>query len=241
MNPPEKIYRLLFAHFGPRGWWPTTPKGKLQPVYYPKLKNRRLTSREKFEICVGAILTQNTAWSNVTKALHQLHIHKMMDPERMMNCPPAKLAQLIRSSGYFRQKAKKLHIFCKYLMDHYGGDSGKMLDRPWEPLRKELLDLWGIGPETADSMLLYAGGHPVFVVDAYTRRAGNRIGLFKTHDYDEIQRYFAKSLPRSPQIYNEYHALIVELAKKTCKTSPQCPQCPLLSQCRWASRTNRII
>lgn len=231
-NAAEKIYRRLFAHFGPQGWWPTTPKGKLKPVYYPKLKNRRLSSREKFEICVGAILTQNTAWTNVMKALHQLHVHKMMDPRRMLRCPPTKLAQLIRSSGYFRQKAQKLRIFSEYLLDKYEGDTGKMLGQPWKPLREELLELWGIGPETADSMLLYAGGHPVFVVDAYTRRAGNRIGLFKSDSYDEIQRYFEQSLSRSPQLYNEYHALIVELAKNTCKTKPQCPQCPLLSQCR---------
>ncbi len=229
---PQKIYQHLLRHFGPQGWWPTTPKNKLDAVYCPNLKNRKLSSQEKFEICVGAILTQNTAWTNVMKALHQLHIHKMMDPRRMMKCPPAKLAQLIRSSGYFIQKAKKLHIFCKYLMDHYGGDAEKMLNQPWEPLRNELLDLWGIGPETADSMLLYAGGHPVFVVDAYTRRIGKRIGLFKTDSYDDIQRYFEMNLSRSPKFFNEYHALIVGLGKSICKTKPLCVDCPIHSHCR---------
>lgn len=231
MNRAQKIYQRLHRRFGPQGWWPSTPEGQHRPIYYPGQSPRCLSERDRFEICVGAILTQNTAWTNVEKALHQLHLHRALSPQKISAMSPAKLAKLILSSGYFTQKSKKLKIFCDHLLKNYNGKVSEMGKRPLLKLREELLGIWGIGPETADSMLLYALGMPVFVVDAYTRRVGNRIGLFKTEDYGEVQKFFESNLPHSAELFNEYHALIVELAKNTCKTKPLCGDCPLKGDC----------
>lgn len=248
----SKIYSLLLNHFGSQGWWPTAPQGKSKPVYHPKPKVKKLTESEQFEVCVGAILTQNTAWSNVEKALIELYRHRLMSPQKILKIPSPKLQQLIHSSGYFRQKTKKLKFFCNYLIKNYSGKVSQMLKKPATVLREELLGLYGMGPETVDSILLYAGGKPVFVVDAYTRRIGNRVGLFRTEDYSEIQHFFHRSLKPSAKmsflpkqesshssvasIYNDYHALLVALGKNFCRKNPLCEKCPLKKSCNFYRR-----
>lgn len=232
MVSPIQIYSLLRRHFGPRGWWPTTPAGQNQPVYHSSPRINGLSDAERFEICLGAILTQNTAWTNVEKALCQLSRVRALTPERIASMSFLRLCALVRSSGYFRQKAKKLKIFARYLLRKYGGSAGRLLAKPAEELRVELLRIYGVGPETADSMLLYAGGHAVFVVDAYTRRIGRRIGLFETEDYEKIRSYFERNLERSPELFNEFHALLVALGKDICRPKPRCELCPLRKDCR---------
>lgn len=174
-----------------------------------------MTSAQRFEIMVGAVLTQNTAWTNVEKALDQLRRADALRPDRIVAMPPARLARLIRSAGYFRQKARKLKIFSHWLMTRFPPPSEKGEDwgggwrrTPTIVLRRELLSLWGIGPETADSILLYAFGRPVFVVDAYTLRFCRAHGRhFKT--YDSCQSFFESQLPPDAELFNEFHALVV--------------------------------
>lgn len=204
------VYRKLFTKFGPRHWWPgDTP----------------------FEVAVGAILTQNTSWTNASMAVQQLKRRGLLDPRRLARVPEKQLAQIIRSSGYFNQKAKRLKVFVNYLLERHGGSMGRMRKVPLPVLRKELLGLWGIGPETADSILLYALEKPVFVVDAYTKRILARHGLVSWDaSYDEIQQLFEKLPGRGPgrvKMYNEYHALIVEMGKTTCRPRPNCESCML--------------
>jgi len=199
-----KIYETLLKHFGPQAWWPV--RGKANPVY---------------EICVGAILTQNTAWANVEKALDNLIKINMLEPKKILATPDKKLQKLIRPAGFFNQKAERLKIFSRFF-----------LDNP-KPTREQLLALKGIGPETADSIMLYAFDRPHFVIDAYTRRVFSRLGLVKGADYEELQRFFEENLPKKVSLYKEYHALIVELAKTYCKKIPQCGKCPLKSVCEY--------
>lgn len=225
------IYRRLLKRFGPRGWWPVTPAGKVSPVYLPAFSRGKLTPEQQFEMAVGAILTQNTAWTNVEKALARLIAAGTLSPEKILKIPAARLETLIRSSGYFRQKAARLKGFARFLAENWRGRLDLFLDRPAAQAREELLALNGIGPETADSILLYAGGHPSFVVDAYTRRLGRRYGLFETEDYHEAQSRFVRGFPPSVYEYREYHALIVELGKHFCRSKPACPGCPLQSRC----------
>lgn len=216
MTPARALDRLL-RRFGPRGWWPIG--GRYRPGRYAAPG-----PREAFEICVGAILTQNTAWTNVERALEGLD--GALSPEGILKLPPRSLETRIRPSGYFRAKAKKLKVFARWWRD------GAVADR------EALLGLWGVGPETADSMLLYAFGRPVFVVDAYTRRIGARIGWYGAKaSYDEIQAFFTAALPKSVKRFNEGHALLVELAKRHCKTKPVCAGCPLKSGCGTGRKT----
>ena len=183
-------------------------------------------------MCAGALLTQNTAWHNAAKALAALNAANALVPERILALPQQRLRALIRSSGYYRQKALKLRAFCEHLLARHGGRLGEWFSGPLPAVREELLSLKGIGPETADSMLLYAGRRPLFVIDAYTVRLGLRMGWLRNGDYGAAQGFFIGSLPRSVQVYNEYHALIVELAKKHCKKSePRCTDCPLRGNC----------
>lgn len=201
------IYKKLCAHFGPQKWWPAD---------------------SAFEVIIGAILTQNTNWKNVEKAIFNLKKAKVLSPKSLLELKNTKLENLLRPSGYYRQKAKKLKVFVGHLVSHYKGRLKPMFYKPKYELRKELLSLHGIGPETADSIILYAAGKPSFVVDAYTRRIGNRVGLYRTNDYHKIKAYFEENLPASLEIYKEYHALLVELAKKYCRTIPLCEKCPIL-------------
>ena len=203
-------YDALFRARGPQHWWP---------------------GRTRFEVIVGAILTQNTSWTNVERAIRALRREKLLSAAAIERVSVERLAELIRSSGYFRQKARKLKEFVRFLRENYGGSLNKMFAAPTTMLRGQLLGVHGIGPETADSILLYAGGHKVFVVDAYTRRILERHGL--THEkasYEEIRELFERSLPTDAAMYNEYHALIVHTGKHYCqKRQPDCERCPLSS------------
>jgi len=202
------IYDRLFEFYGPCHWWP---------------------GRTPWEVIVGAILTQNTAWANVEKAIANLRHARCLSISGMRKLGDKQLAQLIRPSGYFNQKVRKLRAFLGFLDKNYGGTLARMRRQRWPRLRNELLEVWGLGPETVDSILLYALEKPVFVVDAYTKRIFSRHRLF-TGDwqYQQIQDYFIENLPRRRQLYNEYHALIVNCGKDFCRSSqPRCEICPL--------------
>lgn len=167
------------------------------------------------EICVGAILTQNTNWRNAEKALNNLFANNALSLDSLANIRRQKLAKLIRSSGYYNQKAERLQLFAGNVLAMHGSVS-KMLKQDTQTARQELLSLKGIGPETADSMLLYAGRKPVFVVDTYTKRFCSKIGMCKKDiDYHELQTKFHKSLPKDHKLFNEYHALIVHAGKRS--------------------------
>jgi len=182
-----------------------------------------------FEVIVGAILTQNTAWSNVERAIGQLRSARLLTPRAIERVPSARLARLIRSSGYFRQKTRKLKAFVAFLRREHGGSLARMFRTPTAVLREQLLAVHGIGPETADSILLYAGGHSVFVVDAYTHRIFGRHGFTNGRpEYARVQEMVHAALPADPPLYNEFHALIVHAGKHWCrKTAPRCAECPL--------------
>ena len=202
------MYDALFSAYGPQQWWPgDTP----------------------FEVMVGAVLTQNTAWLNVEKAIANLKRAGCLTAGRMHQLPRRKLASLIRPSGYYRVKALRLAHLVAFLAERYRGSVARMARTAPDALRRELIALHGIGPETADSILLYAVGQPVFVVDAYTRRIFGRHGLIAPKDgYHDVQRLFMENLPSDPVLFNEYHALIVRLGKERCrKTDPRCSGCPL--------------
>jgi endonuclease III related protein len=204
----REYYDALFQAYGPQHWWP---------------------GRTRFEVIVGAILTQSTSWTNVERAITALRHEKLLSPAEMERVPLAHLCKLIRPSGYFRQKAKKLKAFVNFLRARYQGSLDKLFARPTAELREQLLAVHGIGPETADSILLYAGNHAVFVVDAYTRRILERHGLMHAkHSYEQIRQLFQSNLPASPALYNEYHALIVHTGKHFCrKRNPACAGCAL--------------
>ncbi|HAX61645.1 MAG TPA: endonuclease [Elusimicrobia bacterium] len=210
-----KIYKKLLKYFGPQGWWP------IGGIYKPAKKY--FSEKEKFEIMVGAILTQNTAWNNVEKALSNLRSANLLNIKKISKINLRKLQSLIKPSGFYKQKAKRLKNFTNSI-------------RPIgliENLRREyLLSLNGVGPETADSILLYGLGKPYFVIDAYTKRLINRLGIFDSQDYHEIQKFFEKNVPKDVEIYKEYHALIVALAKNFCKKNPECKNCPIINCCK---------
>ena len=222
-----KIYSILLKSYKPQGWWPLS-KGKIQTKHHngpPK------NDKDRFEIIVGAILTQNTSWKNVELAIENLNRNNLLSIEKIRKIPVKKLARLIRSSGYHNQKADRLKIMANYLSKN---QIKKLFKKPAQELRKELLSIKGIGPETADSIILYSAQKPVFVVDAYTKRIFSRIGLINEKaDYDEIQNFFMKKLENKTKIFKEYHALIVEHAKIHCKTKPLCGGCPIKKLCRY--------
>ncbi|MEW6738294.1 MAG: endonuclease III domain-containing protein [Nitrospirota bacterium] len=207
MKPLIKIYNKLYSFYGPQYWWPgDTP----------------------FEIAVGAILTQNTNWSNVEKAIKNLKDAKVLSAKALHELPIQKLASLIRPAGYFNIKAKRLKSFIEFLMENYNGSMKKIKKEDMEPLRKKLLDIHGIGPETADSILLYALDKPVFVIDAYTKRVLSRHKILDYNaSYEEYQTLFHKELDENIQLFNEYHALFVRVGKDYCKPKPLCEKCPL--------------
>lgn len=200
------IYERLYRAFGPQGWWPgETP----------------------FEVCVGAILTQNTAWANVEKAISNLKAMGVFDPEALLNLDQAELAALIRPAGYFNQKARKIRDFLSWFRETGGFEAMKGTET--STLRESLLSIRGIGPETADSILLYAMGRPVFVVDAYTVRVLARHGVIGPDaNYHDVQALFQDNLPGKPELFNEFHALFVRLGKTRCRRRvPLCEDCPL--------------
>jgi len=201
------IYRILFDHYGPREWWPAeTP----------------------FEVVVGAILTQNTAWRNVEKAIANLKQLGPLTPEPLFHLPEEALAEAIRPSGYYRQKGKRLRNLLGMLSDQFECRLEALFDLPTETLREKLLALSGIGPETADSILLYAAGRPVFVIDTYTIRILSRHELLPEEtSYAEAQQWVTDHLPEDVQLFNEFHALLVNVGKDFCRPRPKCPGCPL--------------
>jgi endonuclease III related protein len=206
--PLDEYYNSLFTAFGPQHWWP----GKTQ-----------------FEVIVGAILTQNASWTNVERAISRLREAGLLSPRALGTFPLRRLEGLIRSSGYFRQKARKLKAFCEFLRTEYGDSLKRMFETPTIVLREKLLGVFGIGPETADSILLYAGDHPVFVVDAYTQRMLLRHGWTDENaKYDDIRWMFEREFAGDVKRFNEFHALIVNTGKNFCRThDPLCQQCPL--------------
>lgn len=207
VNAFRRFYDALAVHFGPTDWWPgETP----------------------FEIAVGAILTQNTAWTNVERAIANLKAANALDPGALLALTDDAVHELVRPAGFFRVKATRLKHFCRHLVDRYGGDMARLAARPMPDLREELLSLHGIGPETADDILLYACKKPVFVVDAYTRRIFSRHGLCRPDiGYDALQELFEAHLPRDVHVYSEYHGLIVFAGKEFCRRRPRCEGCPL--------------
>jgi endonuclease-3 related protein len=230
-----RYYSALYHRWGPQNWWP---------------------AQSRLEVIAGAYLTQNTNWSNVEKAIANLRRAHVLSVRGLREIPLRRLERLVRPSGYFRQKAQRLKIFIRYLDKHYQGSLDRMFARPTEQLRAELLALNGVGPETADSILLYAGNHPVFVVDAYTRRVLERHGLITAKTtYEQIRSLMEEAIahadgslaaakpgrePRHPvsrmsraprselaQHYNELHALIVRAGNEYCRSTPKCEACPL--------------
>ena len=207
-NNYSEAYRLLFDHFGPQAWWPgDTP----------------------FEIMVGAVLTQNTNWSNVQKAIDNLKSENLLSYPSLCQLTTDEIAQLIRPAGYYNLKAKRLRNLLDMVATIYHGELESFIKDDLEPARENLLAVNGIGPETADSILLYACNHPVFVVDLYTHRVFSRHNMvLEETDYSTIQNVFVDHLPRDIQLYNEFHALIVRVARTFCKkTKPLCEKCPL--------------
>lgn len=207
MNKIAIIYKTLFNAFGPQYWWPgDTP----------------------FEVAVGAILTQNTNWGNVEKAINNMKAAGALSARKIHEMPMSRLAALIRPAGYFNVKAKRLKAFINFLMENYQGSIKRMKEEEIHALREKLLSVNGIGPETADSILLYALGKPIFVIDAYTKRVLSKHRIMD-HDksYEDFQALFHSSLERDVKLYNEYHALFVRVGKTFCRPKPQCDECPL--------------
>jgi endonuclease-3 related protein len=209
------IYHRLFTRYGPQHWWPAeTP----------------------FEVIVGAILTQSTAWSNVEKAIANLRMAKALSPPALDNLPIDKLSTLVHPAGYYNVKAMRLKSFVHWLGQKYNHSLDRLCHEDVEQLRQGLLSVPGIGEETADSIILYAAGRPVFVIDAYTRRIFKRVGLDpNANSYHDFQSLFMQNLPDDAQLFNEYHALLVHLGKDVCRRRPICQQCCLNDLCHYPS------
>ena len=206
------VFEKLFAYYGPQGWWP---------------------GQNRLEICLGAILTQNTSWNNAEQALKNLKSYGICSIEDLRVIPDSTLAQLIYPSGYFNSKTRTIKEFVRMISNKYEGSLAQFLDLPVQQLRGNLLEIKGIGDETADAIILYASEMPTFVVDSYTRRIGARMMLpMATKSYRAYRNYFLENLPNDTSILNEFHALFVRLAKECCfKRIPNCNVCPLLSMC----------
>ncbi len=187
---------------------------------------------------IGAILTQQTAWKNVEIAIQNLKDAKLLDITSLHQVPIQRLEEEIRKTGFYRQKSRALKNFVAFITEEYQGDLGKMCSIEGQELRKRLLSVRGIGRETADSILLYACNKPFFVVDAYTKRALKRLGLIDTDKYEEIREFLQSSLPEDATLYNEFHALWVELGKRYCRTRPICRECPLSNLCPYPTKTD---
>ncbi len=207
-SPPAETHRRLLAAFGPQHWWP---------------------GESPFEVIVGAILTQNTSWKNVERAIANLREADLLDPRALYGVPLEELEELVRPAGYFRIKAQRLRSLLQFLIDRYDGSLERMFQTLLPKLRQELLGVYGVGPETADSILLYSGHLPSFVVDAYTYRIFSRHGWIGFDaGYEEIKDYVEGQLPSDVPLYNEFHALLVRLGKDYCrKSNPKCAACPL--------------
>jgi len=215
---PLEVYERLNAHHGEQNWWPAdTP----------------------FEMMIGAILVQNTRWENVETAISNLKRANVLNPESIVSCESEQLEALIQPSGFFRQKAKRLIEFTRFFISHDGTEG--LRKWPTSSLRARLLGIHGIGPETADSILLYALNKTIFVVDAYTKRIFSRLGMIHAKmSYSDVQNYFTQRLPGALHLYQEYHALIVEQGKQQCRSKPQCDDCPLFDLCPNAAELDQL-
>ena len=208
---PYELYEFLLSHFGSQHWWPAeTP----------------------FEVVVGAILTQQVAWENVEKAIENLKSSHVLDPCKISNLPLWKLEVYVKPTGFYRQKARRLKDICAYISSKYNGSLKGLFNKKTCSLRAELLSFKGIGPETADSIILYAAEKPSFVIDAYTKRICERLQLTHELDYESLKKFFESSIPEDVEVYKEFHALLVALGKNYCKTKPVCKNCPLSKKCK---------
>ena len=208
----QNIYHQLMARYGPQHWWP---------------------AQEPLEVIVGAILTQSAAWGNVEKAIANLKVAKALSPEALRQLSLSQVATLIRPSGYYNAKALKLKSFAYWLGEYYNDNLSQFFAGNIDHIRQQLLSIYGIGQETADSIILYAANKPIFVIDAYTRRIINRIGLAPdTNSYPAYQALFMENLPTDTGLFNEYHALLVCLAKNICHNRPLCQECCLNNICQ---------
>jgi len=203
----NELYEKLWEAWGPQGWWPgETP----------------------FEVALGAILTQNTNWNNVARAIGVLKDQDLLSPQAIHDLPEAELARLIQPAGYYNIKARRIRNFLDFLANHYGNSMTRLAAADLEVLRPALLTVKGVGPETADSILLYALSKPTFVVDAYTFRIMSRHGLIpEACTYEELRQLFMEHLPARVDLYQEYHALLVRLGKEWCRPQPRCANCPV--------------
>ena len=219
MDRAQRVYQRLLQHYGPQHWWP---------------------AETAFEAIVGALIMQQTSWRNVEVAIRNLRRAGLLDIRALAETPVPVIRRHVRIAGLYRTKPARVRAFCRHLLDRSDGDLARYFGRPTDAVRADLLAQDGVGPETADSILLYAGRHPVFVVDAYTERIGSRIGLFRTGEYPAIQRFFEGHVPRDLATYQEYHALLVRHAKTLCRrTHPACGECPIQSLCDFGRRRKR--
>jgi endonuclease-3 related protein len=216
-NTTLEIYEKLLSHFGSQGWWP---------------------AKSSFEVAVGAILTQQANWTNVEKAVKNLEENNLLTPYALANADVKEVEKLVRPTGFFHQKAARIQNLSRYLIEHSDGNFNKFLNRDIAEVRNELLSLDGVGPETADSILLYAGNRLVFPVDAYTIRLCQRFGLSREKQYEAVRAYFEANLPTDLEVYKEFHALIVQLGKRFCKVKPSCESCPLSDLCLFSLARN---
>ncbi|MEZ0537246.1 endonuclease III domain-containing protein [Caldicellulosiruptoraceae bacterium PP1] len=209
------IYHKLFDFYGPQHWWP---------------------AQSKFEMIVGAILTQNTSWSNVEKAIDNLKKYNILSLEKIIDTSEDIIKECIKPAGYYNQKAERLKFFCSYINERYNNDLDEFLNQDLKTLREKLLSIKGIGPETADSIILYASEKPIFVIDAYTKRLFYRLGIIDSPDieYHTLQKIFMDNLDKDSNLFNEYHALIVIHCKNACtKKQPKCFECVLFDRCKY--------
>jgi endonuclease-3 related protein len=204
----DQVYQRLFDAYGPQHWWP---------------------GESPFEVIVGAVLVQNTAWKNVQRAIENLCDAELLDPKVLYEVPPEELQELIRPAGYFRMKTARLRNLLAYIVNEHGGSLESMFALDLETLREDLLAVNGVGPETADSILLYAADKPIFVVDTYTNRVLKRHGWIEYEaDYHAVQDHFHASIERDTALYNEFHALLVRVGHIHCRKKPKCDECPLV-------------
>jgi endonuclease-3 related protein len=202
-----RLYTALHRRFGPQRWWP---------------------GRSPYEVAVGAVLAQHTAWGNVARAVTALRARRLLTPARLAALDGATLGRVVRAAGTPRVKARRLRALTRWILERVGGRLHRLGTLPLDPLRAELLEVTGLGPETADAILLYAAGRPLFVADAYTRRVLARHRLIdRGAGYEEARRWLEAHLPSDPELFNEFHALLVAVGKSNCRTAPRCGDCPL--------------
>ncbi len=219
MNKIQQSYYKMYSAYGPQEWWPVSSK-----------------QNAEFEIIIGAILTQGTSWKNVEICIKNLIKNNLINIKKLNKIKNNELSKLIKPSGYYNQKTIKIKNFTDYVIKNYNGNLRKLSAKNIKNIRNELLNINGIGKETADSIILYAFNKPVFVIDAYTRRIFERLFNLNFKTYDEWQNYFHKNLPRDAKLFNEYHALIVEHGKNICKKKPLCDECVIKNNCNHFSK-----